>query len=67
MSEETKVTKTDKKFTVRDLVWVLVGVIAGILIGWTVFTTTLTSSVESISAGSNAEITTTVETEADAQ
>lgn len=67
MSEETKVTKTDKKFTVRDLVWVLVGVIAGILIGWAVFTTTLTSSVDSISAGNNAEITTTVETEADAQ
>lgn len=67
MSEETKVTKTDKKFTVRDLVWILVGVIVGILIGWAVFTTTLTSSVDTISAGSNAEITTTVDTEADAQ
>ena len=61
MSEHTKETKTDKKFTVRDLVWVLVGVIVGILIGWAVFTTTLASSVDSIGTNTTAEITATIE------
>lgn len=62
MSEETKVTQTNKKFTLRDLTWVLIGVIAGILIGWAVFTTTLTSTVDSVNKESSNSIT----TEADA-
>ena len=61
MSEETKETKTDKKFTMRDVVWVLVGVVIGILIGWGVFTTTLSSSVNSLNADNKSAITTTVD------
>lgn len=61
MSEQTKETKTDKKFTVRDLVWVLIGVIVGILIGWGVFTTTLSSYVDSIGTNTTAEVTATIE------
>ena len=31
MSEETKVTQTNKKFTLRDLTWVLIGVLKMIM------------------------------------
>lgn len=62
MSEETKVTQTNKKFTLRDLTWVLIGVIAGILIGWAVFTTTLTSTVDSVNKESSNSITTEADT-----
>lgn len=59
MSEQVKETK---KFTVRDLVWVLVGVVAGILIGWAVFTTTLSDSVEDIGVNTQSEVSSTVDT-----
>lgn len=65
MSEETKKTETEttkKKFTVRELIWLLIGVIAGIIIGWGVFTATLTSSVNKITSSQNP---TTVESSVD--
>lgn len=65
MSGETKKTETEttkKKFTVRELIWLLIGVIAGIIIGWGVFTATLTSSVNKITSSQNP---TTVESSVD--
>lgn len=65
MSEETKKTETEttkKKFTVRELIWLLIGVIAGIIIGWGVFTATLTSSVNKITSQNPTPVESSVDT-----
>lgn len=65
MSEETKKTETEttkKKFTVRELIWLLIGVIAGIIIGWGVFTATLTSSVNKITSQNPTTVESSVDT-----
>lgn len=65
MSEETKKTETEttkKKFTVRELIWLLIGVIAGIIIGWGVFTATLTSSINKIASQNQTTVESSVDT-----
>ena len=65
MNEETKKTETEttkKKFTVRELIWLLIGVIAGIIIGWGVFTATLTSSVNKITSQNPTTVESSVDT-----
>lgn len=65
MSGETKKTETEttkKKFTVRELIWLLIGVIAGIIIGWGVFTATLTSSVNKITSQNPTTVESSVDT-----
>lgn len=65
MSEETKKTETEttkKKFTVREIIWLLIGVIAGIIIGWGVFTATLTSSINKIASQNQTTVESSVDT-----
>lgn len=60
MSNETKTTDTGtKKFSVRDLVWILIGLVAGIVIAWGVFTTSLNSSVDKLPDKATVETTAT--------